>query len=525
MLPTSFARQATRVFFGLLGAALALTPVPSVAGGTASGAAAVAQATPNPEPTKKPSPFRYGGYVRSFDFSRLNNPQLSSKNALNQRSWNTGVNLHGEYDLAPGLTFGATYFYANPFAGNCNSAASHANGAPCVNSNKQKPGQGTNPDDTLPGFEMSTLYETYLQYKDPHWYVKGGDQVINTPWAAPIDTRLKPVAFRGGDAAYTFDKHWTAEYMRMTEFEGRAESNFENSTLLTATKIASANYGGAPSNLDLKSYTSIPTNGFNYGRIGYANGNWRTNLHYYNFLQIANAFWLEGQYSLNGSLHPALAYQLGSEHETGSAVIGKIDSQIYGVQGGITPHPNLSFTVGFDAIPERSTTLVLPKNVTCSSSGSITAKSPLLYFIPTGGTPACHNLDNGQTVLYYGGWASPYTSGYTGDPLFTTTISSSMIDRASPGQSVKGQLTAYADLRRIRLIVSQGYYSFGNPTTGLAPTREFNADATFCPRKMSTTGACKGLQIRYRYADRLQAPAFATNPEFKYNRGQLEYDF
>ena len=37
-------------------------------------------------------------------------------------------------------------------------------------------------------------------------------------------------------------------------------------------------------------------------------------------------------------------------------------------------------------------------------------------------------------------------------------------------------------------------------------------------------GTYKGLQFRYRYGNRTQH-AFTSNPDFKYNRAQLEYDF
>ena len=146
-----------------------------------------------------------------------------------------------------------------------------------------------------------------------------------------------------------------------------------------------------------------------------------------------------------------------------------------------------------------------------------------MYFLPSGGTPQCHNLSNGQTIIYYGGWASPYTSGYTGDQLFSTTLTTSMVDRASPGQAVQLQLTGYAMQRKLRLIARQGYYDFGNATAGVAPTREFDADGTYFFNKVGK-GAYKGLQVRYRYGERVQQ-FFATNPDFKYNRAQLQYDF
>src|SRR5580704_9503748 len=171
----------------------------------------VAQASPAPNATARPKAFTYSGYLRSYDFSRLNNPQISPKNPLNQTTWSTGVSLHGAYDFGGGFSAAATYFYANPFAGGCNSASTHG-GPPCnFKPNDQVPGQRTNPADTIPGFEMSTLYEAYVQFKNDQFFARVGNQVINTPWANPADTRLKPIASRGADASYAVDKHWSVE--------------------------------------------------------------------------------------------------------------------------------------------------------------------------------------------------------------------------------------------------------------------------------------------------------------------------
>jgi len=482
----------------------------------------VAQSAPTPKPTATPR-FTYSGYGRSFDFTRLNNPQLSKSNALNQQSWTTAASLHGAYNLGGNFSLGATYLYAFPFSGACNTPASHAAGPDCVNPNLQLPGQGTNPDDTVPGFIVNTLYETYLQYQDPKLYVKLGDQVINTPWAPAADTRLKPSAFRGGDASFNVSNQWSVEIMDMYQFEGRAESNFQNTTLLTATKIASANYGGMPSNFDQKPYTSVPTAGFTYGRVGYQAGPLTANGYYYDFADIAQAFWLEAKYNLAARSNPSLSVQMGTENNTGTSVLGKIDSQIFGLQAGIAPTPAFNAQLGFDIVPDKSTNLTLPTGVTCSSKGQISAKVPFEYFLPAGGTPQCQNIGNGTTSVFYGGWASPYTDGYTADTLYSTTLTTSMVDRQSTGESVQLQATGYLLKNQLRLIARQGYYIMGTPMGGYANTQEFDADGTYYFNKVRK-GTYKGLQFRYRYGNRTQHE-FTSNPDFKYNRAQLEYDF
>jgi len=169
--------------------------------------AAPAGAQPKPKATPTPNPFSYSGYVRAYYFTRQNAsiyPQTFK--AINQASFNTAISLHAQYTFENSpITVGGTYLYANPLDG-CPTPVSHLS-LPC---GKQTfTGQSivpTNPDDTLPGFVLSTLYEAYVQYKDPTLYVKLGDQVINTPWANASDSRLKPVAFEGGDLTYKFNK-------------------------------------------------------------------------------------------------------------------------------------------------------------------------------------------------------------------------------------------------------------------------------------------------------------------------------
>jgi hypothetical protein len=476
--------------------------------------------TPAPKPTATPvPPITYSGFVRSYYFTRLNNPQLSKSNPLNQASWNTAFDVHAAYNFG-NFSIGGTYLYANPFNGTCESAASHLT-TTCVKPNTQALIQGTNPDDTLPGFELNTLYEGYLQYKDPALYVKGGYQVVNTPWANPSDSRLKPVAFLGGDVTYNFSKSWLGEAMYMNKFEARASSDFESSTLLTATRIADA--AGAEPDLHLAPFTAINTNGFYMGRVGYTQAPYAVNAYYYAFLDIANAFWGDFKYSWKTYGSPFIAIQGGTETNTGRSVIGKIDSQVIGAQAGWSPWKTVDLAVGYDYIPQKTDNIVLPAGVTCSSTGTIGGAAPFLYFLPIGGTPQCKAGPNGTAFIYYGGWASPYTDTYATDVLYTTSISQGMIDRRSPGQAVKVQATFWAYNKRIRFIASRAYYDYGNPVGGVAPTQETDLDGTYWFNPVGP-GTYHGLMFRYRYAERTQN-FFTPNPDFKYNRAQLEYDF
>ena len=201
----------------------------------------VAQAAP----TASPNPFTYSGYVRAYDFYRDN--AYGGHTAVNQQTENNAISLTGGYRFEnTGLSVGASYLYANPLS-SCSTAASNV--YPALNTNSCYQGKTNtngkvalmNPDNTLPSFQMSTLYQAFLQYNAHGLYFKGGDQVINTPWANASDSRLKPVAFQGVDASYKLTSNWTIEAADFWEWECRTCSDFNHGTLLTTLNEVPAN--------------------------------------------------------------------------------------------------------------------------------------------------------------------------------------------------------------------------------------------------------------------------------------------
>ncbi|MDP9110163.1 MAG: OprD family outer membrane porin [Candidatus Eremiobacteraeota bacterium] len=446
-------------------------------------ASADTQSTPNPVAKATPNPFTYNGYVRAFYFTRTNLVQNAGN--PNRKSFNIGGKLHGEYNFAgTPFTVGATYFGAEPFG---------ANGA-----NPQ-----FNPlvDNTVPGFEMSTLGEAYLQYKTKQVQIKVGNQVLNTPWANPSDSRLKPNAFQGVDASFVIGKGLTLGIDRMIRYEGRTSSAFDKSTLLTSRPA------GNPA------YPIHETNGFSLVDVGYKYGTqFAGSVNYYSFYDIANMLYVEGKIfpSPKSPIKPFFAAQLVNERQAGAAYLGIIKNTTIGMQIGASLNRNVDVTLGFDHSPGNIETVVA---ASCAAAAKV-------YFLPVGGTPNCVDNKNGSVTVYYGGIASPYSEAYATDPLFTTSISQGMVDRHSTGDSFKVGTTLQTNDKRIKLILSEAVYDYGSGA-GFNQTREFNADATYFFKKI-LPGAYHGWSLRHRYAERTQP----TLPfDFKYNRTQLQYDF
>jgi hypothetical protein len=538
----------------------ATTPTPS----------AVAQATPAPKASAKP--LTIGGFARSYYFTRQNasqnpgvqyvlqgDPAKYNSNAVNQATWNTAVALHFDYRFPGmgGFYVGASYLYANPAGGACVVAANHTAGGAAASGvvpacNKQLP-PALDPDDTLPGFALSTLYEAYVAFKNDSLYAKVGDQIFTSPWANAADTRLKPAAYQGGDIAYVVNKHWNVEAADMTEYENRTSSTFNDSTLLTSY---SAGAPGLPSNLaNPKCFNTgcvgFNTNGFFYGKAGYANApsGLSANGYFYGISNLNNIWWFDGTYQLPGiSWKPYVSLQGGTNNNAGSSYLGKIDSQAFGIKIGAYAARNLQVSLGMDTIPWKTDTITLPSGVSCSSSGATPTYqiknkpgTSLQYFLASNNAQ-CSNNSNGTTNIYYGGWASPYTDSYTSDPFYTTSISQGMVERRSGGTSFKATAIYTSTNKRLVFLASDAWYNYGNAG---APnyTNEWDLDGTYHFNYWSGSGPYKGFQLRDRYMNRTDANTYYTQgttsactapdpcsqlggiPLFKYNRIMLEYDF
>ncbi len=423
------------------------------------------------------------GTLRAYDFNRENREQNTAN--PNRSAFNLGGNVHLDYAFAnTPLHIATTYFGAYPFG---------ANGV--------RPQQNNQVDNTVPGFPLSTFGEAYLRYRDARTNATLGDQVLNTPWALASDTRIKPVVFQGLDANYTFGSNLTLGVSRMIRFEGRTSSAFDRNTLLTSRPA-----GNPP-------YKAFDTSGFLLADLTYKNPNAVTaSFDDYSFYDIANLFYGEVRDSLDASspFSPTAAVQYVNENSQGRADVGRIRNSTYGVQLGANLNRNVLFQLDFDTAPIHYETV---------AANSLSAAGKGL-FLPAGGTPATVALGGGLYRVAYGGIASPYTEAYATDPLYTTSITQGMADRHSPGTAYKASLTFTPDNKRVKGILSEAYYEYGNEL-GSNRTYETNVDVTYYFSAV-TKGPYKGLSFRERFADRQQQ----TLPfDFKYIRTQLEYDF
>lgn len=503
--------------------------------------AIVAQASPAPTPT--PASFIISGYLRAYDFTRQNasnnlgeqySPAKYNDNAVNQQSFEAAVSMHVAYNV-DGFSVGGTYLFADPL-GPCDLVINDIKGSPCIT----RIPPNTNPDNTVPDYQLATLYEAYAAYSAHGLFGKIGNQLITTPWANPTDTRIKPAAFQGADLGYALGS-WTLEGMDMISFQSRDSSFFVRDTLLTSYPPTGNNglpgNNTPPANVKFASndpFGYIPTDGFWLGRVVYnGHGGLTGEADYYTTGDIANIAWLTAKYTAPTYLKPFVGIQLGDENSTGQAVIGKINSQIYGVQAGVNLLPSMQLIVGYDDLPWKSDTITLSSGVKCSSTThllSIPTPSDAHYTFPyfiANNAPECMpGAVAGTATIFYGGWASPYTDGTTQDPVYTTQMTQGAIDRHVAGPSLKFALIFTSADRHFVGLVSHSNFNAGN-AGGPQSSDETDLDGMYYMNEYVIGRRYRGLLLRYRYGERYfsNTQIYGGLPLFKYNRAQLEYDF
>jgi len=456
--------------------------------------------------TASPEALTVSGYIRAYDFDRLNAYQ--NKSNPNRSAFNFGGSLQLDYHLGDS-PFHAVVggFAGDPFGIN--------GGEP--NFNKAGPGGASGIDNSLPGYSYSTLGIINLRYDDTHFRAVVGDQIYDSPWANPADSRMKPALFQGVSAKYAFDRHFDVGLARMIAFESRIDSNFSRYTLLPVTL--------GPTEGTAVAYDPNQTSGLLAADATYHNGPYSfASLWDYSFYNIANLGYAEvgGSLDPTSSLHPTLSGQYVTETQAGAALEGKIQNSTFGAKLAADVSPNINLTFGFDSSPWRY------YDFTAASEKAATTAAGKAIFEPGVGNNLVVPLTGNVYRVAYGGIASPYTDSYASDPLYTTSLTQGVVDARSAGTSYKFALNFTSDNKRVKVILSEAYYDYAN-FAFLNNTFETDGDVTYYFSKPPKSGPYHGLMYRERIGNRVspgsQAGATLYPHVFTYTRQQLQYQF
>jgi outer membrane porin, OprD family len=488
--------------------------------------AAQAQTT-GPAPTPTPL-FTYSGDVRAFYFGRTNGNSCLTckpKGSPNATAFNFGGSLHGQINIPhTPWALGATYMGAYPFGANAPGPLNNIGYNPQI-------------DNTVPGYPLSVFGEEYLQYKNAGTFGQIGKEMLTatqSPWANSADTRILPATYQGTQISTSPTADLTIEAMYIARWKSRVTSAFNSNTLLTSCNTAYPTDKGpvqgasgtftVPGDLCSMQRT---THGFGLASASYVFGasGLALSAYQYQIYDLVDMTWLSGQYNFakRSFANPFVAGQFLAENNDGQSYLGVVHNHTVGGLIGTNVANNLTFTAGYDNAP--ATRYVVP---TAQCKGTLSSPvGPKLDAIFGGLPDPSESAPKGFVVCYGGGVASPYTDGYTSDPLYTTSLTQGMSEVTKPGTAAKTTLTWFADNHRLRLLASDAWYSYSLPGSikniGNGDGRmEFDLDAWFFLNAVHPGQPYKGLSIRQRYGDR----TFSFAPfEFKSSRTQLEYDF
>lgn len=318
-------------------------------------------------------------------------------------------------------------------------------------------------DTSLMGTQESfaTPAQAYLRYKLKMVEIKVGNQLLNTPWANPSDSRMIPVAFQAVSLSVKPISGLVLDAAYWGRWKDWENSDF-NAVNLYNVHTSGTWYAGA-----------------NYD---FAVGQGRMNVQawYYGFTGIADMTYAQLGYSFNteSGWDPLIGAQYGHESDSGAALLGYIDARLYGAIFGVK-HGAATYTLAYDKIP--------------SSAGA---------------------YQNGNIV-------SPYTNPLNTGPLYTNSMIHGLINMGMTGSAWKAKAVYWlGGNRQWRLIGSYAYYKqdqyiqpgqSGNPW-------EVDFDVTYFVR----SGSARGFSVRDRIGLFTYPGA---PKKFIYNRLQFQYVF
>lgn len=321
-------------------------------------------------------------------------------------------------------------------------------------------------DQTL-GRQIDVLGQLFLQYTHSNFMIRGGDQLINTPWMGPSDSRMIPATYQGIYGTWTPTQDITVTALRMFEFKSRVASTFSATNLYNP-----ANMGQGIPALGDTTDDGAQALGLNYKHTNFVGQLWG-----YQFFDFAKMLYGDAQYTFknNSKITPLIGAQAMTEGGDGDNILAQVAS-------GAANSNALGALMGAE-FPH----------------GRLTAAWNKVF--------AADGFRDGDIV-------SPYTAGYASDPLYTTSMIAGLVEKA-PGNAFKIAATLFAFSKRLTFVTSYAKY-YTQPY--LPNTAETDFDITYA----FLSGTLKGLSLRNRLGIQTGDPSKGT---FYYNRLMLQYSF
>ncbi len=410
----------------------------------------------------------FSGNVRAYDFNRI-----YSHDTQDAQPSQSAFSIGGRFDLHSGTFLGG-------FSVGAGFLTAHSLGL------NDRDGNLIHLDRTLAGSNnsLTALGQAYVQFKNDWVSVKAGDQNINTPWLSDSDSRLLPATYQGVTVDATPINHLHLIGLRIFRWKSRTSNDYyQNNLYYAPTYDGDDLRGGTGTALATADTQGTLAFGSTYADHGIKVGVW-----YYNFEQFANMVYNDTVYTLTtgSGFDPFIGDQFVRQWKSNSLLN---DAAVNTVKGE-----------GVD-------------NLTYGAKAGLNSPYGQLMLSYTG-------ISNHPGAVGNGALISPYTIGYTTDPIDTSSMIRGVVD-LGPGHAWKVRYTdKFLDEQVVVIAAFARYYSYayGDSNNALI-------DVAYYPK-----GFIKGFSIRNRAEDAVvSTPSKGLNPGkskiFIYDRVQLQYEF
>jgi hypothetical protein len=402
---------------------------------------------------------KFHGTIRAYFFERAyTNPDVLDQNAFNLGG-TVGLVTAPLYGWQAGVTLGS------------------------ANSLGLNPEDSKRVDETLPAGTIYMLTEAFLQWRQKYFTLRGPEQIIDTPWIMPSDSRIKPSAFRGfyGEASPFADfellEDWTVVGLRLFDFNGRAESTFTPTNLYIP-----GHAGGSPvAQLAGETTPGAQAFGLKWSRKG---APFNAQIWWNQFFNFSRLMWVDLSYvyKTKSGLSPIFGFQFANQTGDGENTI---------VKSGMGPAGHTQAVGVLAGVDTEYVRLTAAYNGITSQKGAFA---------------------NGDLL-------SPYSTGYATDPLYTTQMIGGMIEKQSAGSAFKVAATSFLLGSQIKAILSYARYYIIPTSAYASEPSEINFDVAYSFSRSSTLD---GLSIRNRFG---VMTGNRDDANFYYNRVQIQYQF
>lgn len=202
----------------------------------------------------------------------------------------------------------------------------------------------TNPDDPAKinrrlGSDLEVLGEAYFAITQWNSSLALGRQKIDTPFANPSDAFIVPITYEG----VSFTTKALPDLMLKIDYVN-AFKNRNSDQFIDVGRWSTSRLGVAA---EETSGTLIV--GALYNRQGLDLQGW-----YYRFDDLFNLAYIQAGFTatVSDTIKPFLAVQAARQRDTGAALLGKVDSRLYGLQVG-TGIGKASVTLAYNDVPEE----------------------------------------------------------------------------------------------------------------------------------------------------------------------------